>query len=317
MMSCDSPSSIWWVGCSTAHQQTWRRTPWPQRAVSPLFSYERCACVASVAVLDGVTMAALKLGALSALQVVSSRRELSRRRRSLLSRIKQILHCSLVLACIARATSMSSSQTWSFFVFFTSLARALALRPVTLTTNRLQHCRCQSPVAALNDVLRRTQSASSRLSRRPHAPAARRARALVTATTSSAKVDRPPRRAPAQRPGPAVSLALSPRSSAGCRCRCRSSGITPHAAARDGVDALLAHHRRRRALVDAANARRPARRTARRHSADCAPPSQQLDQHQLIQSSMPHAAHNRSIVNFDFSCSRRTSTCQTTKLFLM
>ena len=62
-------------------------------------------------------MAALKLGLLSALQVVSGRRELLRRRRSLLSRIKQILHCSLVLACIARATSSSSSQTWSFFVF--------------------------------------------------------------------------------------------------------------------------------------------------------------------------------------------------------
>jgi len=27
--------------------------------------------------------------------------------------------------------------------------------------------------------------------------------------------------------------------------------------------------------------------------------------------------HNRSIVNFDFSCSRHTLTCQTTKLFLM
>ena len=31
------------------------------------------------------------------------------------------------------------------------------------------------------------------------------------------------------------------------------------------------------------------RRTARRHSAACAPPSRQLDQHQLVQPSMPHA----------------------------
>ncbi len=38
----------------------------------------------------------------------------------------------------------------------------------------------------------------------------------------------------------------------------------------------------------------------------------------IISFSPCHARqHNRSIVNFDFSCSRRTSTCQTTKLFLM
>ncbi len=260
MMLCDSPSSISWVWCSTAHQQTRHRSPRPQRAVSPLFSNERCARVASVAVLDGVTMAALKLGVLNALHVTSSRRELLRRRRSLLSRIKQILHCSLVLACIARATSSSSSQTWSFFVFFASLARALALRPVTLTTTRLQHCRRQSPVAALNDVLRRTPSASSRLLRRSHAPAARRARALATATTSSAKVDRPPRRAPAtRRPcGFARTLASIKRRlpppmslvwhhaarccSRWCRCTACTSSPPPRSRRRSKThDALAAH----------------------------------------------------------------------------
>ena len=241
----------------TAHQQTRRLPPWPQRAILPLFLNERCARVASVAVLDGVTMAALKLSVLNAL--AASRFVLSRAVAP--PPIAVVAHqANAALQLDARMhrprNVLVVVSNLVVFRFFASLARALALRPVTLTTTRLQHCRRQSPVAALSDVLRRTQSASLRLLRRPHAPAARRARALATATTSSAKVDRPPRRAPAQRPGPTVSLALSPRSSAGCRRRRRSSGITPHAAARDCVDALLAHHRRRRALVDAANARR-------------------------------------------------------------
>ncbi len=293
------------------------RSPWPQRAISPLFSNERCARVASVAVLDGVTMAALKLGVLSALQVVSGRRELLRRCRSLLSRNKQILHCSLVLACIARATASSSSQTWSFSFF--SL-HSLASSPFGPSRSRRLACNTAvvnrpSPPSmtccAARSQRRRVCCAARTLPRRVGHVRSSPQRRRAPRSTGHRAV--PPRNAPAQRfrshsrLDQAQAAAADVARLASRRTRLLGSLSMPclHIIAAAALSSTQQTHD---ALGGAL--RGGTWPTARR------PHGNSIN----ISSFSPRChtrQHNRSIVNFDLSCSRRTSTCQTTKLFLM
>ncbi len=180
--------------------------------------------------------------------------------------------------CCARATH---EPVLSLHLVVADLATdnlAPAARP-----HRRSTCTTSHPPTTLRPQRR---SAFVITSRRRHATAARRQQRRLhqRLTLPFSNTLDPCRRSPHT---PLADTSRRHKSQQNKRLRMPPPLSSPPPVAHILVDALLAHHRRRRALVDAANARRTGRRTARRHSANCAPPSRHRDQHQLIQPSMP------------------------------